>query len=80
MNTPSISDYETVLQTVHRWPPAQRLALAQEMLKTLSADIEPRPKRNTLAKALGLLRTEYPAPTDAEIKNWLNERRLEKYG
>jgi hypothetical protein len=39
-----------------------------------------RPKRNTLKKALGLLATSGPAPSEAEVEQWLHEHRLEKYG
>jgi PHD/YefM family antitoxin component YafN of YafNO toxin-antitoxin module len=37
-------------------------------------------KRNTLQKALGLLATSYSPPSDAEIEQWLDEHRTEKYG
>lgn len=37
------------------------------------------PKKNTLKKALGLLATNGPAPTDEEVEQWLREHRLEKY-
>jgi hypothetical protein len=74
------ADYEAVLQTIRRWPVAQRFALAQELLRVLAAETaQPRPKR-TLPRALGLLATATPAPTASEIKHWLNERRMEKYG
>jgi hypothetical protein len=39
-----------------------------------------RPRRETLGKALGLLATDKPAPSDSEIEQWLDERRVEKYG
>jgi len=81
MNTPTPADYETILQTVHEWPPVQRFTLVQDILKTLSPKSEsPRPRQNTLEKALGLLATNYPAPSDVEVKQWLNEHRTEKYG
>jgi hypothetical protein len=39
----------------------------------------PRPQRATVHKAFGLLATDRPAPTDAEVQQWLEERRLRKY-
>ena len=37
-------------------------------------------KRNTLQKALGMLAANQPAPSDADIEQWLHEHRTEKYG
>lgn len=74
------TDYETVLQAIRRWPTAQQLVLMQELLRALAAEaILPRPKR-TLPRALGLLATGKSVPTQVEVRNWLNERRMEKYG
>ena len=74
-------NYETILKTVHNWPPAHRLMLMQDILKSLMPElVSARPKRNTLEEALGLLATDKPAPSDAEVEQWLVERRLEKYG
>jgi hypothetical protein len=73
-------DYETVLQTIRRWPVAQRFALMQELLRALAAEVAPPRTRPTLPRALGLLATSGSAPTDMQVKQWLNERRVEKYG
>jgi len=80
MDVLEANSYETVLRTVHRWPPTRRFALVQDVINTLSLEtIFPRPRRKTLEKALGLLSTDHPAPSDAEIRQWLDERRMEKY-
>jgi len=34
------------------------------------------PKRNTLEKALGLLATDQPAPSDEKVQRWLDEHRI----
>jgi len=76
-----MSNYETVLQTVRNWPTSWRFALLQEVLESLSPPAEARRhKRDTLPRALGLLSTDRPAPSDAEIRLLLEEHRLEKYG
>lgn len=81
MDTSEITSYKTVLDIVSNWPPAIRFSLVQDILDTLAPQAEiPRSKRNTLEKALGLLATEGPAPSDAEIQQWLDEHRMEKYG
>jgi dihydroneopterin aldolase len=81
MNSLETTNYETILNTVRQWPPNRRFALVQDVLNTLVSEVAPpRPRRKTLEKALGLLATDQPAPSDAEIKQWLNEHRMEKYG
>ncbi len=53
----------------------------RDVINTLAPEVVPsRPKRKTLKKALGLLATSQPAPSDAEVQQWLDERRMEKYG
>ena len=74
-------NYKTVIEIIRGWPPASRFSLVQDVLKTLAPEVEgSRSKRNTLAKALGLLATNQPASSDAEIQQWLDEHRMEKYG
>lgn len=76
-----MTDYEAILQAVRNWPATWRFALVQDVLKTLAPSSEaPRARRKTLEKALGLLSTDRPAPSDAEIQQWLDEHRLRKYG
>lgn len=73
--------YETILQTIHNWPPARRLTLVQDILKTLAPEVETtRPRRSTLEQARGLLATSQPPPSDTDVERWLDEHRLEKYG
>ena len=80
MNTLKANNYETVLRTVRQWPPDSRFALVQDVINTLAMEVRPlRSRRNTLDQALGLLATGQRAPSDAEIQQWLGERRMEKY-
>ena len=81
MNTTKANSYDNVLQMVRQWPPNRRFALVRDVINTLATEVfPPRPRRKTLKKALGLLATSRPAPSDAEIQQWLDERRMEKYG
>jgi hypothetical protein len=82
MDTKTVSPHDAVLQTISHWTPTQRFALVQEVLKTLEPPaLSPTfSERHTLDKALGLLKTERPAPTDEEVGRILHESRLEKYG
>jgi hypothetical protein len=54
-----------VLTRVSSWPAAKRIALARELLHTLSGDLGGAPaSRKSLKDLLGLLRTEGPPPSD----------------
>ena len=81
MQTAEKIDYGTLLQIVNHWPPSQRFIFVQDVLKSLATESRPaRAKRHTLPQALGLLVTDKPIPSDAEVQRMLNERRMEKYG
>ena len=81
MQTVEVTNYKAIIEIVRDWPPASRLSLVQDVLKTLALEVEKsRSKRNTLEKALGLLATDQPAPSDTEVQQWLDEHRIEKYG
>jgi hypothetical protein len=80
MSFQEINSYQQVLQTIHGWPLERRFALVQDVIDTLVTEAVPaRSKRKTLDMALGLLKTDHPAPSDEEVQRWLQERRMEKY-
>ena len=81
MRAAETTDYETILQIVRNWPPARRISLMQDMLRTLvPTEAGERAYHPTLKRALGLLATDQPAPSDEEVALWLGERRVERYG
>lgn len=81
MNHTENISYEGVLKIVSQWPTAQQIAFVEDVLKTISSRVEPpKQRQRTLDRALGLLATDMPAPTDEEIEQWLDEHRMEKYG
>jgi len=81
MNTLKANSYDSVLQTVRQWPPDRRFALVRDVINTLETEAFPsRPRPKTLKKALGLLAADRPAPSDAEVQQWLDEYGMEKYG
>ena len=81
MDTKQSINYDTILPIITNWSPSERIVLLQDVLKTLNPTPEPmRPHRRTLDKALGLLATDQPPPTDEEVQQWLDEHRMEKYG
>ena len=81
MAVSELTDYETVLNAVRQWPLERRFALVQDVLDSLASTVAPaRPREKTLEKALGLLATDQPPPTDDQVAQWLHEHRMEKYG
>ncbi len=78
MNT----EYHIILSQVRRWPVEKRIALLEDVLRTLvpGEDQTLVRSKDTFSKALGLLRTEKTTPTDEEVDAMLAEHRLEKYG
>lgn len=68
--------FQNVVEQVKRWPPDYRLALAQEILRTLTPTFaRPATHSKTLSRALGLLATKTPPPSDDEVRQWVRERR-----
>jgi hypothetical protein len=84
MSTTETPEYQAVRDTVARWTPAQRFALIHEMLNMLAGesrgDETSGRTRRMLAQAIGLGRGNGSPPTDEEVRRWLEERRLDKYG
>ncbi len=73
--------YEDVLRIVGSWSLTRRMDLARDILSmpTDQAEVEER-RRDALAKLRGFLKTDEPPPSDEQVKQWLDERRTEKYG
>ena len=61
-------------------PPSERLALVSAIIESLQNTSIARTERsNAIQRMRGLLKTDQPAPTDREIAEMLEERRVEKY-
>ncbi|MEM6253756.1 MAG: hypothetical protein AAF821_12620 [Cyanobacteria bacterium P01_D01_bin.156] len=73
-------------------PVSERLALVNLIVQSLQAELVPvslpgvpneNPVQLSVSQAIdqmrGLLKTEQPAPTDADVKTMLEERRIEKF-
>ncbi len=83
MNHVENMSYEVTLNAIRRWTMAQRVALLQDVLKTLTPEPEldkPRVRERTLERALRIVPLDREPPTDEEVKQWLDEHRMEKYG
>ncbi len=59
---------------------SDRLTLVNAIIQSLQDTLKPQPNRKTLINQMrGLLKTDQPPPTDAQIEAILEERRMEKY-
>ena len=81
MSALDTNGYQAVMDVVRKWPPDKRFALVRDVINSLEPEVgHPQAKRDTLKEALGLLATDQPAPSDDQVQEWLDERRMEKYG
>lgn len=82
MATESAADYRAILRTVISWPAEDRFALVQDVLRTLAPRPEPDFARRAAAldRLRGIAKTDRPPPSDEEVKQWLEEERVKKYG
>ncbi|MFN6501695.1 MAG: hypothetical protein RMX65_032555 [Nostoc sp. DedQUE01] len=59
---------------------SDRLALVSAIIDSLQNTLSSQPNRKALIQQMrGLLKTDQPSPTDAEIEEILQARRVEKY-
>ncbi|MBA7654254.1 hypothetical protein ES703_62130 [subsurface metagenome] len=80
MDSGETSKYENILTIINHWSPEQRRLLLQDILESLKKEwIHRAPRQKTLETALGLLARKGPAPTDEEVKKWLEDHRFQKY-
>jgi hypothetical protein len=62
------------------WPVGKRLALAQQILRTIEGELNAAPPRSkSLMDLMGLLKTEGSPPTDEECRRILEDELLGKY-
>jgi hypothetical protein len=73
-------DRATIVRIVRSWPDDEQLSLIQDVLQILRAERAALPRRPTLAQARGLLKADQAPPSDLDIQQWLDERRIERYG
>jgi hypothetical protein len=76
--SPEITD---LLKRVSEWPPQARATLARRILETVeSPGSSPRRSGYWASEVIAALEMPQPAPDDAAVKRWVEDRRMEKYG
>jgi hypothetical protein len=77
MNILEPAEYRDVFEIVRQWPPEARRELVRDVEKTLTDRGPARPTRGVSAEeAIGLLKSDRPAPTDEECDRILEEELL----
>ena len=65
---------------VRQLPAGERLSLATRILRSLEQDAgDERPPKKTLADLVGIMATDQPPPTDAEVDQILEEERERRF-
>ena len=85
MTISETSEITSVLERVQSWPAPMRIALAHQILETVTAAGElntssKQPRGYSAEEVRAMLKIDKPAPDDATVKQWIEEHRLEKYG
>lgn len=83
MAAPSI-DRDTILEVTRNWSLADQMALAQAILQAVSERLvekQTKPQRPSWREMAGLAAVPgQQPPTDEQVAQWLDERRMSKYG
>jgi hypothetical protein len=67
-------------EQVFKLPPSDRLALVSAIIESLQDQpVTEADRSGAIQRMKGLLKTDQPAPTDAEVAAMLDARRTEKY-
>jgi hypothetical protein len=85
MATTAGPEYTAVLRQITAWPRSARLALLRDVLDTLAdqeeiVEMSTSRSRPALHEVAGLLKTDEPPPTDDQVEQWLEERRIQRFG
>lgn len=83
MTTAEISDVIDVLAHVKAWPPALRITLARQILEGVEAAADadadsPERRGSPVQRLIGLGAGSQPPPNDAQVRQWLDEHRMEQ--
>jgi hypothetical protein len=73
-------EYSKVLKAVSAWPAEERASLAHALIDTLKPQFSSHQQRPALEQLVGIARGPGPAPTDEQVKQWVDDARTQKYG
>lgn len=84
MSSVESQEVTNVWQRVTAWPDQMKWDLASRLLKSISAKTsgpaDAMKRGPAVDEMVGLATTSESPPDDAQVRDWLAEHRLEKYG
>jgi hypothetical protein len=86
VSTAETTELMDVFNRVTTWPTTLRITLARKILESVDkaeTPVAPYPAKTrglSAAEVRAGIRTERPPPDDETVKQWIDERRMEKYG
>jgi hypothetical protein len=83
MTASDVQELGRVWEQVKNWAPQLQITLARKILDRVDQAglTEPRPKRGSpVAKLIGLGAGSGEPPSDEQVRQWIDEHRMEKYG
>jgi hypothetical protein len=72
-------EYEAVLRAVAKWPAEDRALLAHALIDSLRPP-DGNGAKPSLEQLVGIGRGEGDAPSDEQVRQWIDEHRTRKYG
>lgn len=75
-----LAAYREVVNRARQLPVSLRIDLAQAMLGSLRDETSAPKQRNSYRRIAGRMKTNKPAPSDEDVRQMLDEARLERYG
>ena len=73
-------EIDTIVAQITPWPMEERVALAHQILRDMGKQIRQPAPRRTLERAMGIAGGTSIPPDDATVRQWIDERRLQKHG
>jgi hypothetical protein len=73
------TERETILRIIESWPLEEQMMLAQAIMQRVRTHSIPL-QQPSWREMAGLASTGRAAPSDEDVDQWLDERRLKKHG
>jgi hypothetical protein len=80
MSNVTTSEIEQIMERVRFWPSDHKLALVRKVLETFDKESRSKPRGRPVSELIGIGAGKAPPPDDEQVKQWIDDYRMEKYG